>query len=625
MFALMRTDNRLRGAIRFGVAIAIANVVAIAVFGPSPAVAIGSLAVIVLLYFLDFDGTWRERLLGYSIATLVGAVALVLGVVAAEGVYLAIGLSFVAGFVIAMARVLRGYVARSVVGLAIAYFWPVMLPAKAADLGTLLLSWLIGCGIAVVVAMVVLPPIRSRNLCDALAAWLSASGVLANALTARTGLAEASEELACAGDRLRDVIKSPRVSLGSISRRQRAIGEMASRAMWAQPLVAGLTPDECQADSALAGATASAFGASAMLISGAQAAGDPPDLELLRQVQLERMDGETEAQVLNAYPLRVTSMLASLQLWLAASTRGISVPKPVVGDVSEESPGAILRASFALKSLWLRAAILSGLGGAVCVALVGALGLEQGLWVVLATLICFQASFSPTESRLLVIVSAISAMGGVLISGVIFFLDPPIQVYVLLLPFAAAAAKYAQGSRVWLAQLLFTPFLLINLVSLGATPGPSLAIERVQDVTIGAIVAGLLTLAIFPIGIARQLSQLAAEAQRATSAYAAAMISLAKGHGGPVSSRPTRSQVVHSIAQFESGLSAGQLAMRASDPALQQLDRIDAYARACLMAGDICEYLAGRPGGQVPASAIAKWWAHVLKVREPAGHDRSTA
>lgn len=597
---------------------AIGNAVAIAAFGGSPAVAIGSLAVIVQLYFLDFDGTWRERLLGYCVATLVGAAALVLGVVAAGGIYLAIGFSFLAGFAIAMARVLRGYVARSVVGLAIAYFWPVLLPAKSADLGSLLSSWLVGCGIAVVVAMVVLPPLRSRNLCKALAGWLNASGRLTDALMARTGLAEASGEHASAGQQLRSVLDSPNVSLGSISRKQRALSEMASRAMWAQPLVSGLTPDGCRADAALAQATANAFDQSATLVSGAPTSEKLPDLESIRQEQLERMDGETESQIANAYPLRVTSLLASLELWLAASRRGISIPKPVVGDVSEETPTAILRTSLTPTSLWFRAAILSGFGGAVCVAVVRTLGLEQGLWVVLATLICFQASFSPTASRRLVLVTSLSATGGVLISGAIFFLDPPIQVYLVMVPLAAAAAKYAQGSRVWLAQLLFTPFLLINLVSLGATPGPTLAMERVQDVTLGAIVAGVLTLAIFPMGIARQLSQLAAEAQHTASAYAASMISLAEGRGGPGSDAPGRPQAVGSIAQFESGLSAGHTAMRASDPALQRLDHIDAYARTCLMAGDICEYLAGRPGGQAPAAAIARWWAHNLDVREPA-------
>lgn len=628
MLALLRTDNRLRAAIRFGVAMAIANAVVVAVFGASPAIAIGSLAVIVQLYFLDFDGTWRERLIGYGVATLVGAVAVVVGVLVAGETYLAIGVSFLAGFVIAMARVLRGYIARSVVGLAIAYFWPVMLPAKPAELGSFLASWLIGSGIAVAVAIVVLPPIRSKQMCQALGGWLDACARFTNALVTKTGLTEVSQELATSVQRLTSVIESPSVSLGSVSHRQRAIGEMATRAIWAHPLVASLTPDGCKADKALASATASGFDCSATLITGAPAPQDLPDLEAVRQVQLDRMDGETEVQITNAYPLRATSLLASLELWLAAGTRGIKVARPVVGDVSEETPGAILRASMSPRSLWFRSAVLSGLGGALCVALVRELGLAQGLWVVLATLICFQASFSPTATRGAVIVSSLSAVGGVLISGVIFFIQPPVAVYVILVPLAAAAAKYAQGTKVWLAQLLFTPFLLINLVSLGATPGPNLAIERVQDVTIGAVVAGLLTLAIFPTGIARRLRELGAQAQSMTSAYAASMIAKAEGVGvAPATSvtpapsstattvAPARDQVAKAIADFETGLAAGQIAMRASDPALQQLDRIDAYARECLIAGDICQYLAKRPGGQAPAKAIAAWWANTLKVQ----------
>ncbi len=610
MINRLRTDDRLRSALRFAIGLVIADAVLLATFGANATATVGALAVIVQLYFLDFDGTWRERLLGQGVTATIGTAAVLLGAAISGLGYVAIGVSFIVAFAFAMARVLRGYVARSVVGLAAAFFWPVMLPAQRDELGAYVQSWLLGCAISMVVGLVVLPHRHSDRVRAALRDWLNSASVLSGALVSAVGLDGASQALSTAAQRLAAVVESPSVSLGAVGRQQRAVREMVSRALWAQPIVVSLTPDGCASDRALAESTSEAFDTAACLLSGQSAPQVLPNIEGARSAQLERMDRESEAAIAAAYPLRVVSLQASLELWISAGIRGLKVRRPDVGDVAEETPGAIVRSSLAMNSVWLRAAIMSGLGAAACVALVRSLGLEHGLWVVLAALITFQGTFSATAGWRRLVASSLGAGGGVLVAGAMFMLHLPNPVYFVLLPLAAAVAKYAQAGRMWVSQLAFTPFVLMNLVVLGATPSLPLVFERVEDISLGALVAAVLTFAVFPIGLGRVLSKRATDAARAASAFAESRIALAEGR--PMPDAILRAEVTKAISSLERDLAAGHLASRGSDPALQGFDLMDAYARECLIAGDACTFLAERKGGEPVAKAVGAWWKHAL-------------
>ena len=85
-----------------------------------------SFATVAALYFLDFDGSTRERLGGYAAATAVGLVGLVIGTFVAHTLWLAAIAALFVAFAFAFARVLRGYVARSAVGVQMAFVLAVL-------------------------------------------------------------------------------------------------------------------------------------------------------------------------------------------------------------------------------------------------------------------------------------------------------------------------------------------------------------------------------------------------------------------------------------------------------------------------------------------------------------------
>lgn len=608
-WAALRTDDRLRSAVRFAVSVGVADAIALHVYASTAAAVMTSFAVIVMLYFLDFGGIAVDRLAGYTCATGLGVALICSGVAVAWSTPLSLVAAFVVVAAVSYARILRGYVSRSVVGLSAAFLWPVMLPAQVSELGTLVGAWLVGCAVAVVAALVVLPHRRTGLIRKAMVTWLHSAGAFVSTQVAGPTRGELVAAMSAASGALARAIASPSCSLGAVGPRDRALAEMASRALWAEPLAASTVAAQDPRDEPLATATATAFVSAASLVEG----GSPkvPDLEGVRAAHLASL-GEREADALTtAYPLRLVSDFASLQLWLAGLMRGRRLPRPEVGDVSLERPWTLIWRSIGRRSVWLRTALLAGVGAAICVAIVRALGIEHGLWVALAAIICFQGSFSAMSGWRRLVGAALGAATGVLLGGVLIALRPSHAVFLLLLPLAAFGAKAAQGRSVHLTQFAFTVFVLVNIAVLQFPPDLSLASDRLRDITLGAAVAALLTCLFFPTGIRGLLVRLSTNASDAATTYLAAGIARATDS----SDLPDRRPVVEAIASFEGALAAGHLAMRTRDPDLAALDRTHARARECLLGGDICAALAERSEAHsgVVAAAAATWWSGVLE------------
>ena len=79
---------RVGSAIRFAVTVLVADLIGVALFKGHSAATYTSFAVVSALYFLDFDGSWRERLGGYAAATAVGLVGVLVGTSVANVVWI---------------------------------------------------------------------------------------------------------------------------------------------------------------------------------------------------------------------------------------------------------------------------------------------------------------------------------------------------------------------------------------------------------------------------------------------------------------------------------------------------------------------------------------------------------
>lgn len=612
-------QERVRAALRFALALVVADVVVIHLFGSTTATVLGSFAVIIHLYFLDFDGDVRERLVGQGAAALVGAVAVVLGTVLAQPLWLSVVGAFIVTTLFSYARILRGYVGRSAVGLQGAFFLPLMVPAQITEIPDLVGSWLIGSGIAIVAALVVLPHQRSGAVRRALTAWLDAAAMLAAAIGQRGPRESALQALTTADDALIDGMSGSLARTGSVGHRERALTEMVSRARWSMPVAAQLTALPESDDITLTMASATAFTSAGQLVSGATAPTEVPDLPALREADLTAMAGEPSTDVAGHYPARVLSIAATTMLWLAGVSRGIRMPSPDLGDVTDESPWAVLRADIGWDSVWLRNAVRTGIATAACVLLVRELGLDHGLWVVLAALACIQGTFSGAGSARLMVSLVAGAAGGVTIAGVLLVLQPPYTVFAALLPLAAITAKLLSHSGPFLAQLVYTPFALINLAVLSWPPGAGMDAMRIENIALGVGVAAVLSVAVFPFGLSRLLNQLQAQACALSLAYLEDAMKAARGFG--VFLGNTRSDCVRAILLFEHALDAAYIRPTAVTGALRNHEMQSALARDRLVGGDACIDLALRrarhPRMAPIADAAATWWSRFASATLP--------
>ena len=175
-------SSSMRSAIRLTLAMLVGNAILLAIFGEQPPATQGSFAIVIFLLLLDYDGAARERLIAYSTATAIGTAIVVLGVLVSPWAWVAVLVTLPVMFAFAFARVLRGFIARSTVGLPLAFFLPVMTGVPITELGRTVAGWLIGCVIAIVFAMTVLPRRRTGIVRRALAEWCTASADLVQAL-----------------------------------------------------------------------------------------------------------------------------------------------------------------------------------------------------------------------------------------------------------------------------------------------------------------------------------------------------------------------------------------------------------------------------------------------------------
>jgi hypothetical protein len=215
-------------------------------------------------------------------------------------------------------------------------------------------------------------------------------------------------------------------------------------------------------------------------------------------------------------------------LWLAGRTRGLAYPTPDIGSMADERPLALLRAHARLDSV----ATQCGAHRCMC----GSLRAHRpshgpGPWslVVLAALCVTQVSFSGMANGASAIRMVVGAAAGVLLASIGLILDFPQAVDLALLPVAAFLAVIGAAIGPFTAQLLFTPFVLLNFAAIEYATQRGLEVVRLEDVAIGATVAAAFALTVFPFGLVAELQAKALAARKMAAAYLIEAVAAAGG------------------------------------------------------------------------------------------------
>ena len=123
----------MRSATRFTLALVVTTITCVSIFGDSSLCLFGSFAVIGALYFCDFEGTAASQTLAYGALWAVSLTGIIIGVVIAQSTVASVIAATLVASTLAFFRVFRGMVARSSLGVQLAFLMCLLLPAQFTD------------------------------------------------------------------------------------------------------------------------------------------------------------------------------------------------------------------------------------------------------------------------------------------------------------------------------------------------------------------------------------------------------------------------------------------------------------------------------------------------------------
>jgi hypothetical protein len=596
----------VRSGIRLAVGMLVTDAICLYLFQDNATCLFASFATLILLYFLDFEGGARQRLLAYVAASLVGVISLIIGVYAAPITWVAVIVTVPVSFAVASARVLKGFTARCAVGLQLAFFIPVMLPATPTRIDYYLGGWLVGCVIAIICALTVLPRQRLTLTRDALADWCTAAGTLTRLYAANSHSGEGKAGLEAAYEEIqKEAVGSP-TRPGSLTLRLRALLQMVQYANSSTKLAMStedLGPDAHV--SLLADASTKVFDSSASILKGDSLAPSPVDMDALRHRDLmdaqkwcaeglEKNPAKTLDELRAHYPIRLIAIGAAVMQWLALRSRGKETPMPEIGAFESSSPLELLRVNFRLRSPWFLNALRTGLAAAIAVGLAQGMGLKHGFWVVLATISILQLSFSSPQTGRIALKTMGGTVAGILVGAALVLIAPIQPVFLILLAVTAFLAKFAQSKSITWSQFAFSPLAIINVSLLTWPPSTDTALSRLIDIFIGLAVAVVLTLAIFPRGIGQLITSTGKTAMTSMQAYVDAVRDVITGRASAASLDAKRTVALRSLQAYDDTLDAAFMTARTVTPEISAFEAQQGWLQDALLAGDVLRNLVGQ-------------------------------
>ncbi len=512
-----------------------------------------TLSVIGLLVLADFGGDLRRQARTYVLATALAAALVALGTVVSEHTFAAAGLLFVVALCVSLSTAVGRNVALGANGVLLFFLVACAVPAPLGAVGSRVSGVVLGGGISLLAALTIWPQRPRDRLRPALADAIDTlAGRIGRLGEGREDAADSFAEpvrdaLATAGpDRLavgeRPTLASERdhaqLRVGYGLSRAQLMLERLSKRPAPPPAVAGAERVLARELRQVLDATAAALRGDgpAPAVEEALDAGrahrERTDAALVRELTFGEADdslavgadrsvnvGElatsvggvvTDARVVvgaDRFPVRVGSMSEGLGRRVEAVLDRLVM---------------IVSSTLSTRSVVLQNSLRLALGLSLARLAGGLLGIENGFWVLFATLGVMRTSAVRTGA------TALQAVLGTLIG---FAVGLPLllaigtrgDLYLYVLPIVTVGGLLAGSINVVWGQAGFTVLVsvLFNLVE---PIGWEIGVIRVQTVVLGAAAGVVLGLAAWPRGAGGQLAQSLADAIGACGDLVAATV-----------------------------------------------------------------------------------------------------
>jgi uncharacterized membrane protein YccC len=512
-----------------------------------------TLGAIGLLVLADFRGDPRKQARAYLLATVIAAALVALGTVVSEHTYAAAGLLFVVALCVSLSTAMGRNVATGANGVLLFFLVACAVPAPVDALGSRVPGVLLGGGISLVAALTIWPRFPRHRLRAALA---DATDMLAGRIgrlgqpshdEAEPFAQPVREALASAGPERLTVGESPTLA-SERDNAQLRVGYGLSRAqLLAERLSQRPAPSRAVADAerTLAQELRRSLHATAAALRGE---GPPPDVELplhAGRAHRERSDAAlvTELTATGASDaLAVGADRAVLAGEVATSVGGVVTDARVVvgtdrfparvGSMSEgfdrrvesmlDRVVTIASSTLSPRSVAFQNSLRLAVGLALARLLGGVLEVENGFWVLFATLSVVRTNAPLTGATALQAVLG-TVIGVVIALPLLLAIGTRGDVYVYVLPIVMVGGLLAGSINLVWGQAGFT-LLVSVLFNLVEPIGWEIGFIRIQDVALGAAAGVLIGLAAWPRGATGQLAQSLGDAIEASGNLVAATL-----------------------------------------------------------------------------------------------------
>ncbi|WP_116950449.1 FUSC family protein [Jiangella endophytica] len=448
----------------------------------------------------------------------VAALLILIGTALAVSTWAAVAGMLVVGFSVAFAGVGGPRLVGLAAGLQLFYILPCFPPYAPDTIGSRLIGVCVGIVLLALAELLLWPDRTPEGYDPRLARACSRVAGYAQALfTASSAAAEQSARGAV--DALRPSRLPPELRPIAPGRRDRARSQAAQTLGFTLARLSELNRTPAGPGSLTPAASALLTRAIATTWSSARSltGGAAPDTDglarAIRELQQARWEkGDGDPRALRADGLVLT---AADGMWVLGTavrlTRGGRLVVPDGVDrfwFARESNPALwlrrLRAHLTPRSVFFQGAVRVALALAAARLVAGALDLQHGFWVLLATLTLMRSRAADTRTALRPVVIG-TLVGGVAAAALLVVVGPDLEVYAIALPptMLVAFAVGAILGPVWV-QVLFTLVLAMAFVQL-APASWQLAEVRVVDVFVGAAVGMLAGVMAWPRGSAGEL------------------------------------------------------------------------------------------------------------------------
>ena len=497
----------------------------------------------VAIVFADYGGPPLRRAGAYCTALLGGLVAILLGAVLASSMIAAAIGVFVVMFLATFATAFGGYRALHVAPIALAYAISALEPLSDLGVADRVAGWTLGCGSALIAAIVMWPIDRRNGL-------QAAAATLAGDLAASVRSLHDPEVAGPLLDRVRADAASLHAALATPlrpygpARRDISFVHLVEHLVHAVDIVGELVADTpADDDRALAAGIACSLDRSASMLAEGHVdvatEEEMHDLDRARALGHERLeweaarrseDGAGVVAMLRVIPLL---SLSHVVLWIeAAASRVVGTSDsgtPALATAPEVQSAAptddlgsrvrrsvrVVRSELDPDGVILRNSIRAGIALAASIMVADLLPVEHGFWIVLATLLVLHSGAHSTCA------TAIGAVAGTLIGiavgvALILAFGDVTWLQWILFPIVVFLAAYVPGVNFIAGQAAFG-LLVIVLFELLDYPGTQTAVVRVETVAAGAITATVLSLVLWPRGARAAIAASVAEVYRAAA------------------------------------------------------------------------------------------------------------